>query len=438
MINNNRIVPLESGFDQVSLSSSLLALLGSADYDTLSDAGAAFLAELRNKEYEKKKALVLSLHKGAIKKKERKKNDKTIEYWFTEIKKDKGYKQITATTETRLYKKLFDIYDISYHEKKYRLSDLFKIYYEERQNDESISSQTSDYDLSNWNRFLKDTELAGKDIRSIKPYDILSEYKHICKRGEYTRKAFSKAHSLLNGMFDFAVERQLIESNPSRLVSLRRLTFLPAPDNSDDVYSSEERERLMAFLREMPKQTIYTLAIQLAFCFCMRIGELRALTWDDYFPDKQKIYIRHSIIKQKKDGKKRCDVDVPHTKACREEGRRWVPVSNEAKKILEQLRIINGDKKYILQGSNNASFSISENGFNEHLRKYCKNAGIPYRSSHKFRFYGITALYDAGVDEPTIQYLAGHTTSDMTRKYRRSTIRDVDSDIIEQIFGKPE
>lgn len=41
--------------------------------------------------------------------------------------------------------------------------------------------------------------------------------------------------------------------------------------------------------------------------------------------------------------------------------------------------------------------------FYEHLRGYCKEAGVRYLSSHKIRFYGITSLYEAGVEERVIQ-----------------------------------
>lgn len=422
--------------NHLSIISSIQSLLDATDCGTLSSTGVAFINELKIKEYESKKAYVESNHKGIIKKKYKQKKGKTIEYWWAGVNSIDGYKQITASTEERLIDKLYTFYNDSRTElKSYILSDFFEEYLKFRRCDESISSQTADYDLYNWNRFFQNSSISKMDIRRITSYEILKDFKSITKKGEYTRKAFSKAHSLLNGIFDYAMELGALEHNPSREVSLRRLSFMPAKDNSEDVYTPEERDKLMSTLQSLPKQTIYSLAVQLAACFCMRIGELRALTWEDYYPEKKKIYVHHSIAKISMNGKARSDVDVPHTKSNKEEGRRWVPVSSEAERILSELRKINGNKKYILQGSSNAKFSISENRFNEHLRQYCKLAGIPYHSSHKFRFYGITALYDAGVDERTIQYIAGHTSADMTRKYRRSEVKDISEDTIELIFG---
>lgn len=127
---------------------------------------------------------------------------------------------------------------------------------------------------------------------------------------------------------------------------------------------------------------------------------------------------------------------MPHTKNKQESGEQIVPVSNEAAKILSNLCEINGGKKYILNGTRNANFSISENRFNEHLRMYYESAGIKHYSSHKTRFYGITELYEAEVPEHIIQYIAGHASIQMTQHYNRPDYtKEVDRTTWESIFG---
>ena len=200
------------------------------------------------------------------------------------------------------------------------------------------------------------------------------------------------------------------------------------------VYQPEERDTLLKYLKSIP-QTRYTLACRLMACLPLRMGEFRALTWADYNERDKKLHIRHEIIKERRDGKERCDVDVPFTKGAKNSGVRKIPVSSEAAAILEELRALNGDCKYILQGQGNAAFSMPENKINEHLRQYCKNAGVPYFSSHKFRFYGATQLYKAGVPLDTIRYYLGHSTIKMTEHYLRLTPEDADMDIINSIFG---
>ena len=67
---------------------------------------------------------------------------------------------------------------------------------------------------------------------------------------------------------------------------------------------------------------------------------------------------------------------------------------------------------------------------------YCEECGVRYLSSHKIRFYGITSLYEAGVQEASIQRIAGHCSPEMTRHYNRTHKRDlVRNDVWESIFG---
>ena len=173
----------------------------------------------------------------------------------------------------------------------------------------------------------------------------------------------------------------------------------------------------------------------LATYLFMRIGELRALMWEDYHPEKNQIFVWHEITQGEKGNTKRSDRDVPHTKGGKESGRRRVFVPKEAAKILEKLRTINGEKKYILHASRNANFSISENRFNERLKKYCEACGVRYRPSHNFRFYGISALYEAGAVEREIQYAAGHSSVNTTRHYDRSKTSGPSLEMTEKAIG---
>ncbi len=164
----------------------------------------------------------------------------------------------------------------------------------------------------------------------------------------------------------------------------------------------------------------YTLGVQLAFCLIARIGELRALTWDDYDEEHGILHFWHEIVLEEKNGKIQSDSDVSWTKSKKKKGERFVQVSGYAKEILKKLREINGDKKYILQGKNNAKHSISRSCFNRHLAEYCKAAGVRYLSSHKIRFWGIGEMYANEVPESSIQYSAGHSHVEMTRHYNRN------------------
>ena len=366
---------------------------------------------------------------GPLSKHERIKNGKTISYYMAY----QGRRQITASTKEALIEKLLLLISES-QVQELSVDELAELYFADRAADCSLASQTSDYDRSNWNRFFLDSVLRTKKVKSVTSADILSEYKLLTGRGNLTKKVFSKASCLLNGMFDFAVEKEIITSNPARAVSQRKLVFRPEAVNTGKVYEPEERELLIKYLKSIP-QTTFTLACRLMACFPLRMGELRALTWEDYDEKNHRLLICKEISKEHREGKKRCDVEVPFTKGAKETGIRWLPVSTEASKVLEELRRINGSKRYILHGERDAKFSVPANHINEHLRDYCKKAGVSYYSSHKFRFYGATQLYKKGVPLPTIQYYLGHSSLKMTMHYLRIKPEDAAIEVIESVFG---
>ena len=70
--------------------------------------------------------------------------------------------------------------------------------------------------------------------------------------------------------------------------------------------------------------------------------------------------------------------------------------------------------------------------FNEKLKKYCSECGIPYRSSHKIRFYNASSAYD-GKNISVISKLMGHSQVSTTMHYLRNVVNDdAVTDIIEK------
>lgn len=364
----------------------------------------------------------------------RKKNGKNVIFYRVDYYDENGKrKQVSDKSYDGLIAKLYLLIKDSVQNEHVRLSaestieDVYLKYTAEREKlveAGSISSQTSDYDRYNWKRFLADREFIKKPITSITVALLENEFRMMCGDGsKYTKKSFCKCKSLLTGIFQQAIIDGILTVNVASLTPLNKCKFIIedySEDEQDDMYySREDILRLREYIRSLPPDT-YALGILLDTYLATRIGELRALTWDDYNAERRELKIWHEIIQVRNGTVNRTDKDVPHTKSCKSQGRRIIELPDEAVAILEELRKINGNNKYILNGCRGAKFSVPPNKINLHIRKYCEACGITYHSSHKFRFYGITRLYEAGVNEDKISYLAGHTTSKMTQHYDRS------------------
>lgn len=365
----------------------------------------------------------------------------SITYYMTHIKDNGTIKQLSAKSIEALYDKLFDFYSMEStleFERNITVGELYQLYIDLRRKDADlyhiISSRTVDNIEMDWRRFFADSNIVRLNVINVTQRQCYSEFKRITGAGLITKKAFHKAKGILDGIFDIAIEAGIIDYNPSKNISSRNLKFLLKKDNSGDVYTDEERNKLLEYLNNLPSKNVYSLAVQLAFCFPLRIGELTALTWEDYSEESQALYIWHQIVECKRDEKKRVCTDVPFTKTNTKDGLRLLHVSPEAELIIHELQKINGVKKYMLNSK--GDMPIKGNHFNEHLKKYCKEAGIPYYSSHKIRFYGATALFDAGVNPEQIRRIMGHTSIKMTEHYNRTRGNiKVDIDTWNKIFG---
>ena len=67
-----------------------------------------------------------------------------------------------------------------------------------------------------------------------------------------------------------------------------------------------------------------------------------------------------------------------------------VPLSERAEKPLKSLRAQQVVSEHIC--CNAAGSPLDGNKFNKHLKKVTEVVGIPYLSSHKIRFWSVTAL----------------------------------------------
>jgi len=349
-----------------------------------------------------------------------------VNYFMSRVGHGKERKQIIAKDINELYEKLFQFYaldDTTIINPNASLLDVYNVYTKVRFKDafefKTISTQTAYYDQTIWKRFFADSKLIHMKVASITQGMVFDEYKRITGAGNIERKTFNKAKGLLDAVFDTAMAAKIIENNPSRMIPKSRLKFKIPKNNSEEVYTKETRDKLFNYLNTV-KPTVYSLAVQLALCFPLRISELTALTWDDYAPDEDKITVSHEIVFTAENGKRRVAHDVPHTKSNTAEGIRSIPVSDEAKIIFEKLRQFNGDKKYILNSSGNGKKPIGVNNFNRHLKEFCEKCGVKYYSSHKIRFFGATELFNKGVEPEEIRRIMGHTTLQMTEHYNRT------------------
>jgi len=345
---------------------------------------------------------------------------------FTKIKLYGKWKQVFGHDEDSLYT---NVYKVLFGDKNITLAELFPRFMMYRRDMKKVSPKTMKENLNDWNKYLKDTELVNLPLRELKPKDYIYLFEDITKDGKLTSKAVCNIKSLLNKMYDYAIREELVEYNPLKSIDFKEFKYY-VPDNSDKVYTQEQRQKLLLYLKDISEP--YSLAIQLDFQLTCRIGELKALKWENVDFENQCILIKEQALQKQelKDdltfGKTSVEV-VSRIKGNTEKGKRSIPMTSEAKRILLQAKEINPDGDYVFMPYGKIMLTDT---FNEYLKKYCAGAGVPYYSSHKIRFSSCSTLYNKD-NLVQVSRLMGHSQVATTLHYLRNV--DKDSDMMEQM-----
>ena len=327
----------------------------------------------------------------------------------------------SASSELQMWHKLYEY--LFGEEKAETLETLAVKWFEERAKDLDIKARTRRRNRNVWDKYYKNNPIIKVPLKKLTPKDIKAFYKSYTQGRKITRGELGNIKGIFNMMLSYAVDNNIIDINVAKVVTTKDLKCKKV-NNSKKVYTREERAALFSYLKSIP-QNVYTLGIMLMFCLDIRIGELKALKWEDVDLETGQIYIHSQIVDAEDENGKWCQEFCDYTKAQEENadsgGERWLPLTKTAKHVLNQLKVLCGGNEFILL--NQKGTTIKTNKFNEHLKKYCTACGIRYLSSHKIRFYAVTEQAKLGKDILEIQYNSGHKNRETTEHYIRPNQR---------------
>ncbi|SEK64831.1 Site-specific recombinase XerD [Butyrivibrio sp. ob235] len=344
------------------------------------------------------------------------------------LRKDNRSK-ITASSEQETYDRM---YAYLFGENNHTIRALYDTALESKRTDLDISSLTIDRYQQLWNKYYDHSTIAEQSIKDIKASELKLFFKKICAGRTLSRKAFNNVKSIMNMVYDLAVESDILTDNLSRSLNCKDLKF-KAVDNSNKRYTDEDRDAILEVLKAMKHKSGYEYGIELMFCLCIRIGELKALKWSDIDFRKNTIKIsREVVLRKDSDGINR-PVELNHTKGG-EHGERILPLSDRVLHILKCLReqpIVYEHIVCTAEGN-----PLNTGHFNDHLKRITAKAGVTYMSSHKIRFWSVTALARAtGGDLQTVMYAAGHVDKNTTLHYIRAVQQDTKMNDIKACFS---
>lgn len=282
---------------------------------------------------------------------------------------------------------------------------------------------------SDYNKYLHGIELETRDITKITFQDIKKFYAGITANQAITRKSLNNVKTLINQIFDYARDQNIpvINTHDIRTIDL----CCKETDNYDKVYSDEERLKVLDACKR--QNNVYSRCIGLMFCLCVRIGEIKALKWSDVDFENKRVFIHRSMVQIKENGiyKDKC---VDRTKGKKKECNRYESLSTLAISFLQEQRKETAFCEYVFMTNEHP---LQTNMVNKKLKRICEQAGVEYLSSHKIRFWAVTAMYNQNIADSIIQYTAGHSDPATTNHYKRlAKIQPkIESDMWDKMFG---
>lgn len=339
--------------------------------------------------------------------------------WITTLPADnkEGRRIVRRNTREELEAVICAYYE-EYAEANTTIRELYPKWLLLRKTETASKPKTIQRYISDYNTFLSENSMTDIPIKDITPVILTQFFRSVTKDRKYTAKRITALKGLLSGMFAYAVEMGLIVHNPVLDVNIRGFPYKQEQVRYKEVYQEDDVQKLLLYLRTV--KDVYAYAIRLMFNLFCRIGELKALKWSDFDFEARTVFLHAQVLEGQEwtqDGLlPRSCVYSGQTKGNASRGARYQYLTDEALEVLRDLR---NDSEYVFTVNGHFLYT---NIFNRHLKRYCEEAGVPYYSSHKIRFYNASISY-TGDNLTDLQILMGHSETATTLHYLRNARR---------------
>lgn len=235
--------------------------------------------------------------------------------------------------------------------------------------------------------------LGSRGIDTIKRAELVAVVQAVQSDGRGGADMVETAHRVagrITAVFDYAQDAGLIESHPAAgLVRVLQSRKVKKPMAS---IPSDEAGTLLRAI-EGYDEPVTRLGLQFLAHTFVRVGELRGMRWSELVEDGAVWVVPAERMKLR----------LPHV----------VPLSEESKALLDQLRLVNGDREFVLASPIKPKTPISENTFLFALYR------LGYRgrmTAHGFRALASTVLNEqSGFAHDVIERQLAHKETDAVR-----------------------
>jgi len=337
---------------------------------------------------------------------------------ITTVKReDEERQQISAPSYKELISKLYDYYND--RKRDYTISDLYEVWIEKRDKqalEGMIDLKTVKRDEEHWERYYVKTKLVIVPVKKITTKMLNEFLNNSITTFKLSRKEMNNMKTILNAVFMIAMDMEILIVNPMSTVhtDVKFRTIQKKKDGSK-LYLNNEMEVLEEFLYLQGTMEAYTILMD--FQIGTRVGEVVVLTKEDTLDNEVYIHRSEIVNLEKENGNYvRKDYKIAeYVKHDISSGYRTIPLTDKARKILEEVKKLSPNSEYLFMRENGKR--MTSRSFNYWLAKYCREAGISFKSSHCIRRTFASRLFAAGMPLAEISIYMGHEDIETTKGY---------------------
>lgn len=352
-------------------------------------------------------------------------HDKRYRTYLPPKKDGEKRKPITAVTKENLEKKIVAYYK-QMEEKPVTntLEKLYPLFLEYKGKETSLANA---HKLNwVWETYYKGEGIVKRKFNEITVAMLKSWFLDKIAQHELTSRKFKEMKSLMNMLYDFAIESNLTNNNVSRIVhgiSYKKYAVEQEKPQTEQVYINDEEENIIKVALSQYEKTgnVAYLGVCLNFTLALRVGEVVALKISDF--SETLVHIQRTEIKHydKLDNGKiiRNGYEiVDHGKTPNAD--RELFLTRNAKEFLSMIVRANEERnfhsEYLLLDKDGER--MHNDAINNVLRRLNRMIKTTQKGNHSIRKTCISNMGESGaLSNEEIRTFAGHKDFSTTEKY---------------------
>ena len=295
-----------------------------------------------------------------------------------------------------------------------------------------VNSGTVKRMMADWTRFYEpEKEFIAISVQNLTKIDVDDFFNAVLGKHNLKKKAFYNMCGILKQTLEYVVDAEYIEKNPYRIkVNKKKFASSSKKPSDKEVYQAGEKDLLMdemeRRLKNNPSNTA-PLAVMLDFELGTRKGEILAICKSDIIDNR--IHIHRQLVEEfdtsnLNNMKSKGFQVVDYTKS--EEGDRWLPLTEQAKRIIKRIEAINEEyghqyKDFLFVRDGRC---LTPDAVDTQIKRGCEYIGIPVKTMHKIRKTYASTLLHNGVNLSIVKDMLGHADESTTLKHYIYNIED--------------